>query len=93
MLDNFGLGGTPATLGLGGGLFMLFFARSLDGITGGNITTARAYITDIDNLQTAVIAICNIGIGIGYCNIVYINRCFIAPCSFRVILIPDADNL
>ncbi|MCB8920228.1 MAG: MFS transporter [Ardenticatenaceae bacterium] len=34
-------------LGISGGLFMLYVARLLDGITGGNITTAQAYITDI----------------------------------------------
>jgi len=46
-LDSIGLGNSAMTVGLGGGLFMLFFARSLDGITGGNITTAQAYISDI----------------------------------------------
>lgn len=30
-----------------GGMFMLYAARILDGITGGNITTAQAYISDI----------------------------------------------
>ncbi len=34
-------------LGISGGLFMLYVARLLDGITGGNITTAQAYITDV----------------------------------------------
>lgn len=34
-------------LPLTGGMLMLFIARILDGITGGNITTAQAYVRDI----------------------------------------------
>lgn len=37
---------------ISGGLLMMFVARILDGITGGNITTARAYITDITSPET-----------------------------------------
>jgi multidrug resistance protein len=33
--------------GMAGSLFMMFFARILDGITGGNISTAQAYIADV----------------------------------------------
>lgn len=33
--------------GIGVGLFILYVARVLDGITGGNITAAQAYISDI----------------------------------------------
>lgn len=36
-----------AGLPLTGGMLMLFAARILDGITGGNITTAQAYVRDI----------------------------------------------
>ena len=39
--------GLGFTLPLSGGMIMLFSARILDGITGGNITTAQAYISDI----------------------------------------------
>jgi DHA1 family tetracycline resistance protein-like MFS transporter len=35
--------------GVSGGLVILYLARLLDGITGGNITTAQAYITDISS--------------------------------------------
>lgn len=35
------------TLPVTGGLLMLFIARTLDGVTGGNITTAQAYVSDI----------------------------------------------
>ncbi|NJN17291.1 MAG: TCR/Tet family MFS transporter [Oscillochloris sp.] len=35
------------SLGVGAFLGMLFFARILDGITGGNISTAQAYIADV----------------------------------------------
>jgi DHA1 family tetracycline resistance protein-like MFS transporter len=36
-----------ASLPLSGGMIMLFIARIIDGITGGNITTAQAYVSDI----------------------------------------------
>lgn len=41
-LDMFGL-----PWAVTGGLVIMFVARSLDGLTGGNITTAQAYITDV----------------------------------------------
>jgi len=41
-IDGLGLG-----LPLTGGMLMLFVARGLDGITGGNITIAQAYVTDV----------------------------------------------
>jgi len=33
--------------GIGGALWVLFFSRLLDGITGGNLSTAAAYIADV----------------------------------------------
>lgn len=49
------IGGWLETLGLPlpvtGGMFMLYVARILDGITGGNITTAQAYVSDITSTQ------------------------------------------
>jgi MFS transporter, DHA1 family, tetracycline resistance protein len=36
-------------MGMSGGLMILFLARILDGITGGNITTAQAYISDVSS--------------------------------------------
>ncbi|MDX1981417.1 MAG: MFS transporter [Bryobacteraceae bacterium] len=33
--------------GIAGSLFLMFFARILDGFTGGNISTAQAYIADV----------------------------------------------
>lgn len=41
-IDGLGLG-----LSLTGGMVMLYVARLLDGITGGNITIAQAYISDL----------------------------------------------
>jgi len=41
-IDSWGL-----ALPMTGGMIMLYLARTLDGITGGNITTAQAYITDV----------------------------------------------
>jgi MFS family permease len=34
-------------LGIGGSLFMLFLGRIIDGITGGNIVVAQAYVNDV----------------------------------------------
>lgn len=42
----FGLAGSLAGFGVEAVLAMLFLARILDGITGGNISTAQAYIAD-----------------------------------------------
>ncbi len=42
---------TGIQLGMSGGLFILFLARILDGITGGNITTAQAYISDVSSKE------------------------------------------
>lgn len=39
--------GAGVEMGISGGLFILYLARLLDGLTGGNITTAQAYITDV----------------------------------------------
>ncbi|MEI6777091.1 MAG: MFS transporter [Chloroflexales bacterium] len=43
----FGLADQLLPLGIGTVLAVLFFARILDGITGGNISTAQAYIADV----------------------------------------------
>lgn len=42
VIDSWGL-----ALPMSGGMIMLYVARTLDGITGGNITTAQAYVTDV----------------------------------------------
>jgi DHA1 family tetracycline resistance protein-like MFS transporter len=42
IIDAWGL-----ALPMSGGMIMLYVARTLDGITGGNITTAQAYVTDV----------------------------------------------
>jgi MFS family permease len=59
-LDILGL-----SLGLGGPLLMLYVARTLDGVTGGNITTAQAYITDISTPDTRAQALGAIGAAFG----------------------------
>ena len=41
------LDGLGAALPISGGMLILFAARILDGITGGNITIAQAYVSDI----------------------------------------------
>src|SRR5919106_853399 len=40
-----------AMLAVAGSLVMLFAARIVDGLSGGNITTARAYIADVSTEQ------------------------------------------
>lgn len=62
-LDGAGLG-----LGIGGGLVMLYVARILDGITGGNITVAQAYITDIstDENRAQALGIISAAFGAGF---------------------------
>jgi DHA1 family tetracycline resistance protein-like MFS transporter len=44
--------GAMPGLQISGGLIILYLARLLDGITGGNITTAQAYITDVSTEES-----------------------------------------
>jgi DHA1 family tetracycline resistance protein-like MFS transporter len=55
-------------LGLAGSVWMLFAARLLDGITGGNIIVAQAYITDITPREerTAALGYIYAVFGIGF---------------------------
>ncbi len=46
------LEGLDMGLSISGGLIILYLARLLDGVTGGNITTAQAYITDVSNEES-----------------------------------------
>ena len=62
-IDKLGLG-LPIT----GGMVMLFIARILDGITGGNITTAQAYVSDItdDKNRTQGLGYLQAAFGVGF---------------------------
>ena len=62
-IDKLGLG-LPMT----GGMVMLFIARTLDGITGGNITTAQAYVSDItdDNNRAQGLGYLQAAFGAGF---------------------------
>jgi len=62
-IDRLGLG-----LPLTGGMLMLFVARGLDGITGGNITTAQAYVSDIstDKDRTQSLGLLQAAFGAGF---------------------------
>jgi len=62
-IDQLGLG-LPMT----GGMVMLFIARILDGITGGNITTAQAYVSDItdDNNRAQGLGYLQAAFGVGF---------------------------
>ena len=57
--------GIGAGLGMSGGLFILYLARTLDGITGGNITTAQAYISDISTEENRAQALGTISAAFG----------------------------
>lgn len=51
-----------------GGLIVLFIARTLDGLTGGNITTARAYVCDVthDNDRAVGLGYLSAAFGLGF---------------------------
>lgn len=51
-------------LGMSGGLFMLYVARVLDGLTGGNITAAQAYATDVSTPANRAEAIGTVSAGL-----------------------------
>ena len=53
------------SVGMSGGLFILYLARTLDGITGGNITTAQAYISDISTEENRAQALGTISAAFG----------------------------
>jgi len=52
-------------LGLADSLFMIFLSRILDGLLGGNIALARAYITDVTDDQTRARGLGVIGAAFG----------------------------
>ena len=47
LISLVGQGAGYALFGIGGGLWVLFLARFIGGVTGGNMSTAAAYIADI----------------------------------------------
>jgi DHA1 family tetracycline resistance protein-like MFS transporter len=55
-------------LGLGGGMMIFFLARTLDGITGGNITAAQAYVSDVTSKEnrTQGLGFLAAGFGLGF---------------------------
>ena len=52
-------------LGLAGSLTVIFLSRAMDGLLGGNIALARAYITDVTNEETRARALGIIGAAFG----------------------------
>ena len=52
-------------LGVGGSLLILFISRMLDGLTGGNITVAQAYITDVTDEKSRAKGLGMIGAAFG----------------------------
>lgn len=56
------------SLPMTGGMFMLYVARIVDGITGGNITTAQAYIADItpDEHRAEGLGLLQAAFGVGF---------------------------
>ncbi len=55
-------------IGLAQSTFLLFFARVLDGVTGGNIIVAQAYVTDImpENRRTQALGYVMAAFGLGF---------------------------
>jgi MFS transporter, DHA1 family, tetracycline resistance protein len=51
--------------GIGGALWVLFLSRVIDGITGGNLSTASAYIADVSTPQTRAKNFGLIGVAFG----------------------------
>lgn len=58
----------PLSLGISGSLIIMFAARILDGATGGNISVAQAYVSDVTEPQDRTQALGLIGgaTGLGY---------------------------
>lgn len=56
------------TLGFANALWLLFVARAVDGLTGGNITIARAYITDVtdDSNRARGLGLIGAAFGLGF---------------------------
>ncbi|KPV53343.1 hypothetical protein SE17_10175, partial [Kouleothrix aurantiaca] len=54
--------------GLGGALWVLFLSRLIDGLTGGNISTATAYITDVTPREERAgsLALLGVAFGLGF---------------------------
>jgi DHA1 family tetracycline resistance protein-like MFS transporter len=57
-----------ALLGIGGSLFMLFLGRMIDGISGGNVVIAQAYISDVSKPEerTQNFGVMGMAFGIGF---------------------------
>lgn len=54
--------------GIGGALWILFLSRLIDGFTGGNISTASAYITDVTSAENRAkgLALLGVALGLGF---------------------------
>ncbi len=63
LIDDAGL-----SLGVSGGLLMLYVARLLDGATGGNTIIAQAYVSDItsDDDRTQALGLLAASLGVGF---------------------------
>lgn len=55
-------------IGISAGLFVFFLARILDGFTGGNISTAQAYVSDVSTPEnrTQALGMLSAGFGLGF---------------------------
>jgi MFS transporter, DHA1 family, tetracycline resistance protein len=65
LLSIFGTWISLIMLGLAGSLWMLFLSRVLDGLTGGNISVAQAYIADVTDPKNRTRAFGLIGAAFG----------------------------
>jgi MFS family permease len=65
VLSVFGTGCAYLTFGLAGSLWVMFAARILDGVTGGNISAAQAYIADVTPAEDRAKNFALIGVAFG----------------------------
>lgn len=68
LLSLLGSAGGYVLFGLGGALWILFLSRLIDGLTGGNISTAAAYIADVAPREDRAgsFALLGVAFGLGF---------------------------
>lgn len=68
LLSLLGSAGGYVLFGLGGALWILFVSRLIDGLTGGNISTAAAYIADVTPREDRAgsFALLGVAFGLGF---------------------------
>ena len=79
-------------VGLAGALWMIFAGRILDGITGGNISTAQAYIADITTRKDRARGMGLIGAAFGLHNMIVVGKAYPLARQIRLMLVRPAPQ-